>query len=92
MKNQASGAFIAPRPTEVNVSETVNALTEQVNNLQRRYYRALAPDCEVKTEADRWYLRAIAWSCVGMIFPPLLAVAALCVYKAKKCRKGGEHE
>ena len=71
-------------------SETINALTKQVNNLQRRYYRALAPDCEVKTEADKWYLRAIGWACASMVFPPLVAIVALCVYKAKKCRKGGE--
>lgn len=90
MKEQASGALYAPQPTGASIPESVNALTEQVNNLQRKYYRALAPDCEVKTEADRWYLRAIGWTCVGFLFPPLLAVATLCVYKAKKCRKGGE--
>ena len=90
MKNQASGALIAPQHAGVRVSESVNALTEQVNNLQRRYYRSLASDCEVKTEADRWYLRAIGWTCASLVFSPLVIAVALCVYKAKKGRKGGE--
>ena len=89
MKNQTSGALIAPRTAEVHVSESLKALNEQVNNLQRRYYRSLAPDCEVKTVPDKWYIRVIGWTCAGFLFPPLLAVAALCVYKAKKCQKGG---
>lgn len=90
MKNQTSGALIAPEPAGIRVSENLKALNEQVSNIQRRYYRVLAPDCEIKTEADRWYFRAIVWACAAMVFPPLLAAAALCVYKAKKCRKGGE--
>lgn len=28
----------------------------------------------------------------GFIFPPLFVVTALCVYKAKKCRKGVKNE
>lgn len=90
MKNQATGALIAPEPAGVNVSENLKALNEQVSNLQRKYYRALAPDLEVKTEADKWYLRAIGWTCASLVFPPLVIAVALCVYKAKKCRKGGE--
>lgn len=90
MKELTIGTPSVPASGIPTVSETVNALTEQVNNLQRRYYRALAPDCEVKTEADRWYLYAIASASFGLLFPPLLIVTALCVYKAKKCRKGGE--
>ena len=90
MKNQTSGALIAPEPAVVHVSENLKALNEQVSNLQRRYCRSLAPDCEVRTEADRWYFRAVAWACAGMLFPPLAVAAAWCVYKAKKCRKGGE--
>ena len=89
MKNQASGALIAPQPAGVRVSESVNALTEQVNNLQRKYYRALAPDLEIKTESDKWYFRAIGWTCASLVFPPLVIAVALCVYKAKK-GKGGE--
>lgn len=89
MRNQTSGVLYAPQPTGESIPEGVNALTEQVNNLQRRYYRSLAPDCEVKTEADKWYLRAIGWTCAGFLFPPMLAVTGWCVYKANKCRKGG---
>lgn len=90
MRNQTSGTLNVPASGIPTASETINALTEQVNNLQRRYYRALAPDLEVKTEADKWYFRAIGWACAGLLFPPLFAISALCVYKAKKCRKGGE--
>ena len=90
MKNQTSGALIAPEPRGVHVSENLKALNEQVNNLQRRYYRALAPDCEIKTASDKWYFRAIVWACIAMFIPPLAVVSGWCVYKAKKCRKGGE--
>ena len=76
MKNQTSGALYAPQSTGVSVPESVKALNEQVNNLQRRYYRSLAPDCEVKTVPDKWYIRVIGWTCAGFLFPPLLAVAA----------------
>lgn len=89
MKTLSQGTLNVPASGIPTVGESVNALTEQVNNLQRRYYRALAPDCEVKTEADHWYFRAILWACAGMVFPPLVVVTALCVYKAKKCQKGG---
>lgn len=92
MKNQTSGALYVPQPTGINAPERVNALTEQVNNLQRKYYSSLVPDCEVKTTADKWYLRATGWTCAGLLFPPLLVVAAICVYKAKKCQKGVKHE
>lgn len=91
MKNQATGAISAPaEPAKVSASERINALSEQVNHLQRRYYRALAPDCTVRTASDRWHLRAVAASCLGFVFPPLFIAAALCVYQARKCRKGGE--
>lgn len=90
MKNQATGALTAPQSAKASASHTVQALSEQVNNLMRRYYRALAPDCEIRTESDRWQLRAIAAASMGFVFPPLFIVAALCVYKAKQCRKGGD--
>lgn len=88
MKELTIGTQSVPAP-HISVGESVNALTEQVNNLQRKYYRALAPDCEVQTEADKWYFRAIGWTCASLVFPPLVIAVALCVYKAKKCRKGG---
>lgn len=90
MRNQNSGTLNVPAPSIPAMSENVNALTEQVNNLQRRYYKELAPDCEIKSVADKWYFGAIASACFGFLFPPLFVATALCVYKAKKCRKGGE--
>ena len=33
MKNQASGALIAPEPVGVQVSENLKALNEQVSNI-----------------------------------------------------------
>lgn len=92
MKNQTSGALIAPEPVGVHVSENLKALNGQVNNLQGRYYRSLAPDCELHGSSDRWYFGAILSACTGFIFPPLFVVTALCVYKAKKCRKGVKNE
>ncbi len=50
MKTLSQGTLNVPASGIPTVGESVNALTEQVNNLQRRYYRALAPDCEVQTE------------------------------------------
>jgi hypothetical protein len=77
---------------DINVASNVKALTEQVNNLQSRY-SALASDCEVRTISDRWYFRAIGFTSFGLIFFPLLLVAAYCVYRAKKCQKGdNNHE
>lgn len=87
MKELTIGTSSVPASGLSVAGEKVNALTEQVNNLQRRYYRSLAPDCEVRTASDKWYLRAILSLCAGFVFPPLLAVVGWCVYKAKK---GGE--
>lgn len=89
MKNQVSGTLNVPASGIPAVGESVNALTEQVNNLQSRYYRSMAPDCELRSASGRWYFGAILATCIGFIFPPLFTVTALCVYKAKKCRKGG---
>lgn len=89
MKSQTSGTLNVPAPG-IDVVSNVNALTEQVSNLQHRYYSSLAPDCKLRSSSDRWYFGAILSTCIGFIFPPLFAVTALCVYKAKKCRKGGK--
>ncbi|MDY5433700.1 hypothetical protein [Bacteroides pyogenes] len=64
--------------------EKASALTERVNNLQHRYYRSLAPDCEVKTSSDAYYVSAIACICLTFIFPPCVLAAGYCLYKAKK--------
>ena len=92
MKKATSGVLYAPQSTGVHIPERVNALNEQVNNLQSRYYRSLAPDCELHGSSDRWDFGAILSACTGFIFPPLFVVTALCVYKAKKCRKGVKNE
>ncbi len=42
MKKATSGVLYAPQSTGVHIPERVNALNEQVNNLQSRYYRSLA--------------------------------------------------
>ena len=49
MKNQVSGTLNVP----------ASGMTEQVNDLQSRYYRSLAPDCELRTTSDKWYFAAI---------------------------------
>lgn len=90
MKNQTLNTPAVSAP-DINVASNVKAFTEQVNNLQGRYYSALAPDCEVRTTSDRWYFRAIGFTCFGLIFFPLLLMAAYCVYRAKKCQKGGDN-
>lgn len=59
MKTKLSGTLNVPASGIPAVGEPVNALTEQVNNLQRRYYRSLAPGCELRGSSDRWYLGAI---------------------------------
>jgi hypothetical protein len=54
-----SGVLYVPQSSGVNIPERVNALNEQVNNLQSRYYRSLAPDCELQGSSGRWYFGAI---------------------------------
>lgn len=90
MRNQTSGVLYAPQSTGLNVPEPVNALTEQVNNLQRRYYRSLAPDCEVKTKIDKWYNATIASLCATFIFPPCIIVVVYCYFKTRKKQEGGK--
>jgi len=90
MKPESTGTLNVPASGIPSVGESLNVLTEQVNHLYHRYYRSLAPDCEIRTASDRWYFGAIISTCLGFVFPPLFAVVALCIYKAKQCRKGGE--
>lgn len=83
-ENQIPGTLNVPASGIPTVGESVNALTEQVNNLQRRYYRALAPDCELRSSSDRWYLASIACFCATLIFPPFLLVAAFVLSRLRK--------
>lgn len=87
MRNQLSGTINVPVTGVPSVGETVKALNEQVNNLQRRYYRSLAPDCEIKTESDKYYFRAVTCLCLGLMLWPLLPVGAYYLYKAKSIGK-----
>ena len=63
MKNQTSGALIAPEPAGIRVSENLKALNEQVSNIQCRYYRVLAPRLRNK---DRSRLLVLPCHCLGM--------------------------
>lgn len=50
--------------------------------------RTLPSECQIQTTQDAWYVGAIGALCVTFLFPPAVAVAAYCVYRAK--REGGE--
>ena len=60
-----------------------------VNTIQHRYFQDLEKDCSVTSVSDAYYLSAIAWFCLTFIFPLAVIGAAVCVYRAKKERKGG---
>ena len=90
MKTEILNTPVVAAP-DINVASNVKALAEQGSNQQSRYYSALASDCEVRTISDRWYFRAIGFTSFGLIFFPLLLVAAYCVYRAKRCQKGGNN-
>ena len=61
-----------------------------VNTLQERYFRELKKECAINSASDAYYVSAIACFCLTFIFPPAVIGAALCVYRAKKCKKGGK--
>ena len=61
-----------------------------VNTLQQRYFRELKKECAINSASDAYYVSAIACFCLTFIFPPAVIGAVLCVYRAKKCQKGGE--
>lgn len=60
-----------------------------VNTIQQRYFQELEKDCSVNSTSDAYYLSAIAWFSLTFIFPPAVIGAVVCVYRAKKARKGG---
>lgn len=66
-----------------------SAQEPDVNTLQERYFRELKKDCAINSASDAYYVSAIACFCLTFIFPPAVIGAALCVYRAKKCQKGG---
>lgn len=60
-----------------------------VNTIQHRYFQELEKDCSITSASDAYYVSAIAWLCLTFIFPPSVIGVAICVYRAKKARKGG---
>lgn len=46
--------------------------------------RTLPSECQIQTKQDAWYVGAIGALCVTFLFPPAVAVAAYCVYRAKR--------
>lgn len=60
------------------------------NTLQERYFRSLKEECAIKSASDAYYISAVACICLTFIFPPAVIGAAICVYRAKKCQKGGD--
>jgi hypothetical protein len=61
-----------------------------LNTLQERYFRELQKDCAINSASDAYYVSAIACFCLTFLFPPAVIGAVICVYRAKKCQKGGK--
>ena len=77
-KELTAGTKSIPAAHEMNFA---GKLRELVN-------RTLPSECQIQTTQDAWYVGAIGALCVTFLFPPAVAVAAYCVYRAK--REGGE--
>ena len=75
--------------TQGTSSVPASRSTQDCNTLQERYFRELKKDCAINSASDAYYVSAIACFCLTFIFPPAVIGAALCVYRAKKCQKGG---
>ena len=73
-KKLTAGANSLPAVHEINF---VSKIRELVN-------RSLPSECQIQTTQDAWYVGAIGALCVTFLFPPAVAVAAYCVYRAKK--------
>lgn len=71
-------------------SQSISAIFSKVRAVVHEARLAIAPEITIETEADRHYFHAVGWASAGIVFPPLLLVAALCVYKAKQSEKGGK--
>lgn len=77
-KELTIGTQRVPTAHKINV---VSKIRELIN-------RALPSECQIQTAQDAWYMGAIGALCVTFVFPPAVAAAAYCVYRAKK--EGGE--
>ena len=73
-KELTIGTQRVPAAHEINV---VSKIRELIN-------RTLPSECQIQTTQDAWYVAAIGSVCVTFLFPPAVAVAAYCVYRAKK--------
>lgn len=78
-KELTQGAKVAPVPCV----SAADKLCELLN-------KALPAECRVKDSVDRWYFRTIGWTAAGLLFPPLLAVAAYCLTQAKREERKGD--
>ena len=77
-KELTIGTQRVPTAHKINV---VSKIRELIN-------RTLPSECQIQTTQDAWYVGAIGALCVTFLFPPAVAAAAYCVYRAK--REGGE--
>ena len=91
MKELTIGTQSVPAP-HISVGESVNALTEQVNNLQRKYYRALLPTAKSRPKLTNGISVPSAGRAPAWCFPPLVIAVALCVYKQRSAGKGVRYE
>lgn len=60
--------------------------TDKINSVINYF---LPEECRIRNRSDFYYVTAIAFVCGTLLFSPLIVGALVCVYKAKKCRKGG---
>ncbi|KAA5474762.1 hypothetical protein [Bacteroides caccae] len=73
-----------------NYVPSFHANGTDLNTLQQRYFRELKKECAINSASDAYYVSAIACFCLTFLFPPAVIGAVICVYRAKKCQKGGE--
>lgn len=77
-KELTAGTKSIPAAHEMNFASKIRELIN----------RTLPSECQIQTAEDAWYVGAIGALCVTFLFPPAVAAAAYCVYRAK--REGGE--
>ena len=82
-KELTAGTKSIPAAHEMNFAGKIRELIN----------RTLPSECQIQTTQDAWYVGAIGalcvtFLCVTFLFPPAVAAAAYCVYRAK--REGGE--
>lgn len=71
-------------------SVPAHLINEASKRIRKYVNRVLPEECQVKTASDGWYVVAIFATVATLLFPPLVAVVAYCVYRAEKAEKGGE--